>query len=141
MALPFALPPLPRPLLPKAASKKRVKRVVATKVKKTGRVEKKRKGRGASYAKVVMKSHRESGCRAPERTAYMKRIRNAVIADMYDRVATEAYRQADNNRRATVTYREVQLALELLLPEHLVEVKPVVCKCDGIIRLLMKLNK
>ena len=44
---------------------------------------------------------------------------NSFVADIFERIATEAGRLARYNRRQTITSREIQTAVRLLLPGEL----------------------
>jgi hypothetical protein len=46
-------------------------------------------------------------------------IVNSYLGDIFDRIATEAGRLARYNKRQTITSREVQTAVRLLLPGEL----------------------
>ena len=46
-------------------------------------------------------------------------IMNSFVNDLFERIATEASRLAQYNKRSTITSREVQTAVRLLLPGEL----------------------
>lgn len=46
-------------------------------------------------------------------------IMNSFVNDVFERIATEASRLANYNKRSTITSREVQTAVRLLLPGEL----------------------
>ena len=46
-------------------------------------------------------------------------IMNSFVADIFEQLATEACRLARYNNRQTITSREMQTAVRLLLPEEL----------------------
>ncbi|KAF7654363.1 hypothetical protein LDENG_00070740 [Lucifuga dentata] len=46
-------------------------------------------------------------------------IMNSFVNDLFERISTEASRLAQYNKRATITSREVQTAVRLLLPGEL----------------------
>ena len=46
-------------------------------------------------------------------------IMNSMVSDMFDRVATEASKLAKYNKKATISSREIQTAVRLLLPGEL----------------------
>jgi len=46
-------------------------------------------------------------------------IMNSFVSDIFDRIATEAGRLARYNRRQTITSREIQTAVRLILPGEL----------------------
>ncbi|CAG2104085.1 unnamed protein product, partial [Medioppia subpectinata] len=43
-------------------------------------------------------------------------IRNSFVNDIFERIANEASRLAHYNKRSTITSREIQTAVRLLLP-------------------------
>ena len=46
-------------------------------------------------------------------------IMNSMVGDMFDRVASEASKLAKYNKKATISSREIQTAVRLLLPGEL----------------------
>ncbi|CAH2021107.1 unnamed protein product [Acanthoscelides obtectus] len=46
-------------------------------------------------------------------------IMNSFVNDIFERIAAEASRLAHYNKRATITSREIQTAVRLLLPGEL----------------------
>ncbi|XP_058986074.1 histone H2B-like [Musca domestica] len=46
-------------------------------------------------------------------------IMNSFVNDIFERIATEASRLAHYNKRSTITSREIQTAVRLLLPGEL----------------------
>ncbi|ELU00307.1 hypothetical protein CAPTEDRAFT_20749 [Capitella teleta] len=102
---------------PKAASKGAKKAV--TKAKSARSTDKKRrKRRRESYAiyiyKVLKQVHPDTGISSKAMS-----IMNSFVNDLFERIASEASRLAHYNRRSTITSREVQTAVRLLLPGEL----------------------
>jgi histone H2B len=102
---------------PKAASKGAKKAV--TKAKTARSTDKKRrKRRRESYAiyiyKVLKQVHPDTGISSKAMS-----IMNSFVNDIFERIAAEASRLAHYNRRSTITSREVQTAVRLLLPGEL----------------------
>ncbi|XP_015217140.1 histone H2B type 2-F-like [Lepisosteus oculatus] len=98
--------------VPKKGSKKAV-----TKIGKKG--GKGRKGRRKeSYAiyiyKVLKQVHPDTGISSKAMS-----IMNSFVNDIFERLAAEASRLAHYNKRSTITSREVQTAVRLLLPGEL----------------------
>ncbi|XP_051903177.1 histone H2B 5-like [Hippocampus zosterae] len=98
------------------ASKKGSKKAVA-KVTKTGS-KKRRKSRRESYSiyvyKVLKQVHPDTGISSKAMS-----IMNSFVTDIFERIAGEASRLALYNKRSTITSREIQTAVRLLLPGEL----------------------
>uniref|UniRef100_A0A671YEP1 Histone H2B n=2 Tax=Sparus aurata TaxID=8175 RepID=A0A671YEP1_SPAAU len=96
---------------PKKGSKKAV-----SKATKTGK--KRRKTRKESYAiyvyKVLKQVHPDTGI-----SSKAMGIMNSFVSDIFERIAGEASRLAHYNKRSTITSREIQTAVRLLLPGEL----------------------
>ncbi|KAF2346299.1 Histone H2A/H2B/H3, partial [Trinorchestia longiramus] len=77
--------------------------------------KKKKKKRHESYAiyiyKVLKQVHPDTGV-----TSKAMSIMNSFVNDIFERFATEASRLAQYNKRTTITSREIQTAVRLLLP-------------------------
>ena len=96
----------------KAAAKVTTKK--ATDVKK-GKKKSKRTESYSSYIyKVLKQVHPETGISKKAMS-----IMNSFINDIFERVATEAGRLARYNKKATLSSREVQTAVRLVLPGEL----------------------
>ena len=80
--------------------------------------KKKRKRRKESYAiyiyKVLKQVHPDTGISSKAMS-----IMNSFVNDIFERIAAEASRLAHYNKRSTITSREVQTAVRLLLPGEL----------------------
>ena len=83
--------------------------------------EKEEKGKKRNYNsystfiyKVLKQVHPDTGI---SNKAMM--IMNSFVSDIFDRIATEAGRLARYNRRQTITSREIQTAVRLILPGEL----------------------
>ena len=50
---------------------------------------------------------------------YMAAVMNSFVNDLFERIAAEASRLAHYNKRSTITSREIQTAVRLLLPGEL----------------------
>jgi len=105
---------------PKAASKgaKGAKKAVS-KAKAARSGDKKRKHRRReSYAiyvyKVLKQVHPDTGISSKAMS-----IMNSFVNDIFERIAAESSRLAHYNRRSTITSREIQTAVRLLLPGEL----------------------
>ncbi|XKL68016.1 hypothetical protein PGB90_003507 [Kerria lacca] len=95
-------------------------------VKKAGKAQKnikkddkkKHKKRKESYAvyiyKVLKQVHPDTGISSKAMS-----IMNSFVNDIFERIAAESSRLAHYNKRATITSREVQTAVRLLLPGEL----------------------
>ena len=105
---------------PKAASKgaKGAKKA-ASKAKAARSGDKKRKHRRReSYAiyvyKVLKQVHPDTGISSKAMS-----IMNSFVNDIFERIGAESSRLAHYNRRSTITSREIQTAVRLLLPGEL----------------------
>ena len=81
--------------------------------------KKKRKGkRKESYAiyiyKVLKQVHPDTGVSSKAMS-----IMNSFVNDIFQRIASEASRLAHYNKRSTITSREIQTSVRLLLPGEL----------------------
>ncbi|XP_028359158.1 histone H2B type 1-A [Phyllostomus hastatus] len=97
-------------------SKKGFKKAVVKTQKKEGK--KRKKTRKESYSiyiyKVLKQVHPDTGISAKAMS-----IMNSFVTDIFERVAAEASRLAHYNKRSTITSREIQTAVRLLLPGEL----------------------
>ncbi|XP_044007132.1 histone H2B-like [Aphidius gifuensis] len=79
---------------------------------------KKRKKRKESYSiyiyKVLKQLHPDTGVSSEAMS-----IMNSFVNDIFERIAAEASRLAHYNKRSTITSREIQTAVRLLLPGEL----------------------
>ncbi|KAK9709955.1 Core histone H2A/H2B/H3/H4 [Popillia japonica] len=94
--------------------------------KKAGKAQKniskgdkrKKRRRKESYAiyiyKVLKQVHPDTGISSKAMS-----IMNSFVNDIFERIAAEASRLAHYNKRATITSREIQTAVRLLLPGEL----------------------
>jgi histone H2B len=103
---------------PKAAASKGAKKAASkAKAARTGDKKKKRRRR-ESYAiyiyKVLKQVHPDTGISSKAMS-----IMNSFVNDIFERIAAEASRLAHYNRRSTITSREIQTAVRLLLPGEL----------------------
>ena len=103
---------------PKASGKSAKKVAKAQKsVAKEGKKGKKSR-RKESYAiyiyKVLKQVHPDTGVSSKAMS-----IMNSFVNDIFERIAAEASRLAHYNKRSTITSREIQTAVRLLLPGEL----------------------
>ncbi|KAM3622763.1 uncharacterized protein V6R79_002849 [Siganus canaliculatus] len=100
----------------KSAPKKGSKKAVTKTAGKGGK--KRRKTRRESYAiyvyKVLKQVHPDTGISSKAMS-----IMNSFVSDIFERIAGEASRLAHYNKRSTITSREIQTAVRLLLPGEL----------------------
>ena len=87
--------------------------------KKVGSKDKKTKRRRKeSYAiyiyKVLKQGHPDTGISSKAMS-----IMNSFVNDIFERIAAEASRLSHYNKRSTITSREIQTAVRLLLPGEL----------------------
>jgi len=102
---------------PKAASKGSKKAASKAKAARGGDKKRKRRRR-ESYSiyiyKVLKQVHPDTGVSSKAMS-----IMNSFVNDIFERIAAEASRLAHYNRRSTITSREIQTAVRLLLPGEL----------------------
>ena len=103
-------------MAPKVSGKAAKKSSKSTKVSKTDK--KKKRKRRESYAiyiyKVLRQVHPDTGISSKAMS-----IMNSFVNDIFERIANEASRLAHYNKRSTITSREIQIAVRLLLPGEL----------------------
>ena len=85
--------------------------------KKTGSVKRKKK-RVESYStyiyKVLKQVHPDTGM-----SSRAMSIMNSFVFDIFEQIANEAARLAKYNKKSTISSREVQTAVRLILPGEL----------------------
>ncbi|KAK2867621.1 hypothetical protein Q8A67_025738 [Cirrhinus molitorella] len=100
----------------KSAPKKGSKKAVAKTAGKGGK--KRKRSRKESYAiyiyKVMKQVHPDTGI-----SSKAMGIMNSFVNDIFERIAGESSRLAHYNKRSTITSREIQTAVRLLLPGEL----------------------
>uniref|UniRef100_A0A5S6Q0K9 Histone H2B n=1 Tax=Trichuris muris TaxID=70415 RepID=A0A5S6Q0K9_TRIMR len=102
---------------PKVSAKGMKKAGKAQKVSKSGDKKRKRsrKESFASYIyKVLKQVHPDTGISSKAMS-----IMNSFVNDVFDRIAAESSRLAQYNNRHTISSREIQTAVRLLLPGEL----------------------
>uniref|UniRef100_T1GD28 Histone H2B n=1 Tax=Megaselia scalaris TaxID=36166 RepID=T1GD28_MEGSC len=107
------------PPTPKASGKAVKKSGKAQKNITKGDKDKKRRAkRKESYAiyiyKVLKQVHPDTGISSKAMS-----IMNSFVNDIFERIASESSRLAHYNKRSTITSREIQTAVRLLLPGEL----------------------
>eukprot|EP00070_Physeter_catodon_P028326 XP_028335220.1 histone H2B type 1-like isoform X2 [Physeter catodon] len=99
-----------------SAPKKGSKKAVTKAQKKDGK--KRKRSRKESYSvyvyKVLKQVHPDTGI-----SSKAMGIMNSFVNDIFERIAGEASRLAHYNKRSTITSREIQTAVRLLLPGEL----------------------
>ena len=102
---------------PKVSSKGAKKAASKAKAARSGDKKRKRRRR-ESYSiyiyKVLKQVHPDTGVSSKAMS-----IMNSFVNDIFERIAAEASRLAHYNRRSTITSREIQTAVRLLLPGEL----------------------
>merc|ERR1712187_756116 len=103
---------------PKTSGKAAVKSGKAAKAVPKGDKKKKKGKRKESYAiyiyKVLKQVHPDTGVSSKAMS-----IMNSFVNDLFERIAAEASKLAHYNKRSTITSREIQTAVRLLLPGEL----------------------
>ncbi|KAJ8268109.1 hypothetical protein COCON_G00132810 [Conger conger] len=82
--------------------------------KSTKRKAKRRETYAVYIYKVLKQVHPDTGI-----SSRAMSIMNSFVNDVFERIATEASRLTQYNKRSTITSREVQTAVRLLLPGEL----------------------
>merc|ERR1712190_310361 len=104
----------PDTMPPKKADKKPAKKTV----KKGASGTKKKKAEVETYKiyiyKVLKQVHPDTGI-----SSQAMSIMNSFVNDIFERIAAEASRLSHYNKRSTITSREIQTAVRLLLPGEL----------------------
>merc|ERR1712212_823571 len=103
---------------PKTSGKAAAKSGKATKAITKGDKKKRKGKRKESYAiyiyKVLKQVHPDTGVSSKAMS-----IMNSFVNDLFERIAAEASKPAHYNKRSTITSREIQTAVRLLLPGEL----------------------
>lgn len=102
---------------PKAASKGSKKAASKAKTSRPGDSKRRRKRResyGIYIYKVMKQVHPDTGISSKAMS-----IMNSFVNDIFERIASESSRLAHYNKRSTITSREIQTAVRLLLPGEL----------------------
>ena len=104
-------------MAPKVSSKG-AKKAGKAKAARTGDKTGRKKRRKESYSiyiyKVLKQVHPDTGVSSKAMS-----IMNSFVNDIFERIAGEASRLAQYNKRSTITSREIQTAVRLLLPGEL----------------------
>lgn len=110
--------PPPPAAAPSKGMKKAVTRSQRTIGSGSGVDKKRKKRRRESYSiyiyKVLKQVHPDTGISSKAMS-----IMNCFVSDVFERIAAEASRLAHYNKKSTITSREVQTAVRLLLPGEL----------------------
>merc|ERR1739838_945956 len=105
-------------IMPPKVSSKGAKKAGKAKAARAAGDKKKKKKRKESYAiyiyKVLKQVHPDTGISSKAMS-----IMNSFVNDIFERIAAEASRLAHYNKRSTITSREIQTAVRLLLPGEL----------------------
>ena len=103
---------------PKPSAKGAKKAAKSQKAARTGDKKKHRKHRKESYSvyiyRVLKQVHPDTGVSSKAMS-----IMNSFVNDVFERIAAEASRLAHYNKRSTISSREIQTAVRLILPGEL----------------------
>lgn len=104
---------------PKPSGKGAKKAVKSQKtVRKSGEGKKRHKARKESYSvyiyRVLKQVHPDTGISSKAMS-----IMNSFVNDVFERIAAEASRLAHYNKRSTISSREIQTSVRLILPGEL----------------------
>lgn len=104
-------------MAPKIVSGKAAKKASKVKMPKSDK-KRKHKRRKESYAiyiyKVLRQVHPDTGISSKAMS-----IMNSFVNDIFERIAGESSRLSHYNKKSTITSREIQTAVRLLLPGEL----------------------
>ena len=102
---------------PKPSAKGAKKAAKSQKAQRSGD-KKRRKSRKESYSvyiyRVLKQVHPDTGVSSKAMS-----IMNSFVNDVFERIAAEASRLAHYNKRSTISSREIQTAVRLILPGEL----------------------
>merc|ERR1711942_256188 len=106
-------------IMPPKASGKSAKKVAkaqksVAKEGKKGRKSRRKESYAIYIYKVLKQVHPDTGVSSKAMS-----IMNSFVNDIFERIAAEASRLAHYNKRSTITSREIQTAVRLLLPGEL----------------------
>ena len=104
------MPPKPSAKGAKKAAKSQKAARTSTKKRKHRRKE----SFGSYIYKVLKQVHPDTGVSSKAMS-----IMNSFVNDIFERIAAESSRLAHYNKRSTITSREIQTAVRLLLPGEL----------------------
>ncbi|KAL5102771.1 Histone H2B 1/2 [Taenia crassiceps] len=100
------------------AAKKKASKVKVPKTDKAKKRRRRRRRRRESYAiyiyKVLRQVHPDTGISSKAMS-----IMNSFVNDIFERIAAESSRLAHYNKKSTITSREIQTAVRLLLSGEL----------------------
>ena len=103
------------PAKPQAPAKKTVKaQTTDVKVKKTSHKRRRQESFALYIYKVLRQVHPETGI-----SKKSMNIMNSFIGDLFERIAVEASKLVRYNKRRTLSSREIQSAVKLILPGEL----------------------
>jgi histone H2B len=112
------MPPTPKPSTKgsKKAVTKTSKGTAAAAANKTGKkIKRKRKETYSIYIyKVLKQVHPDTGISSKAMS-----IMNSFVNDIFERIASESSRLSHYNKRSTISSREIQTGVRLLLPGEL----------------------
>ncbi|KAI6245257.1 Histone H2B [Erysiphe necator] len=115
------MPPKPaekKPSASKAPAKAPVAKEAGKKTASTGEKKKRTKTRKETYSsyiyKVLKQVHPDTGI-----SNRAMSILNSFVNDIFERVATEASKLAAYNKKSTISSREIQTSVRLILPGEL----------------------
>ncbi|CAL9731910.1 histone H2B.2 [Monosporozyma unispora] len=94
------------------------KKPAAKKTSTSGDIKKRSKTRKETYSsyiyKVLKQTHPDTGISQKSMS-----ILNSFVNDIFERIATEASKLAAYNKKSTISAREIQTAVRLILPGEL----------------------
>ena len=91
-----------------------VKKVVKSKSERKSNRRKRKESYAIYIYKVLKQVHPDTGISSKAMV-----IMNSFVTDIFERIATESSRLAHYNKKSTITSREIQTSIRLLLPGEL----------------------
>lgn len=97
-----------------AKSKEKVVKTVQKSEEKRKNKKKRKESYGIYIFKVLKQVHPDTGISSKAMS-----IMNSFVGDIFERLASEAAKLTHYNKRSTITSREIQTAVRLILPGEL----------------------
>ena len=104
----------PTPKVPMKGAKKAIKKSNSKSAKPIDRKKKRKESYSIYIYKVLRQVHPDTGI-----SSKAMNIMNSFVNDIFERIASESSKLANYNGRSTISSREIQTAVRLLLPGEL----------------------
>jgi histone H2B len=107
-------PKTPQPSTPSASKATDKAKTASTETKKTKRTKTRTETYSTYIYRVLKQVHSDTGISNKAMS-----ILNSFVNDIFERIANEASKLASYNKRSTISSREIQTAVRLILPGEL----------------------